>query len=238
MNIGLILAGGIGRRMGITSMPKQYMDLGKKPIIIHTIEQFLINPNICEVVVLVPSDWIAYTQELLEEYVEINNKDVIVLEGGNERFHTLQIGCEYVLNKHTASAKIISHDAVRPFISQKIINENIIKLNKYKVIDTIIPSNDTIVRVSEDNTFLVDVPDRSKMYLGQTPQSFYVEDYLSILGKTSESELRTTTDACKLFVDNKFKVGFVSGSQTNFKITTMFDLKLANILIASGVQND
>lgn len=238
MNIGLILAGGIGSRMGITSMPKQYMDLGNKPIIIHTIEQFLINSKINEVVVLVPSDWITYTQELLEEYVEIKNKKIVVLEGGAERFHTLQLGCEYVLSKYGEEAKIISHDAVRPFISQKIINENISELSTYKVIDTVIPSNDTIVRVSDDNKFLVDVPDRSKMYLGQTPQSFYAEDYLSILKKTTALELETTTDACKLFVDNNFMVGFVKGSQTNFKITTMFDYKLANILIASGAHND
>ena len=121
-----ILAGGTGKRFGNNDLPKQYNMLGSKPIIIHTIEQFVLNPKIDKIVVCTPKEWITYTEDLINKYIKGNNS-IEVTEGGSTRNETIINGCKYIEKKYGLTDKdvIITHDAVRPFISQRIIEDNI-----------------------------------------------------------------------------------------------------------------
>ena len=115
MIFAAILAGGIGSRMGGTDTPKQFLTLGNKPVIIHTIEKFVINENIDKTIVLIPKNFINHTNNLIEEYMG-NNEDIIVIEGGDTRNDTLLNSIKYIDENFGIDddSIILTHDSVRP----------------------------------------------------------------------------------------------------------------------------
>ena len=105
MNFALILAGGLGTRMGSTQKPKQFLNLGSKPILIHTVEKFSILNDFEKIIVLTPKEWINYTKDLISNY-DFNN--VVVIEGGELRIDTVNEGMEYILDNYDGNNHIIS----------------------------------------------------------------------------------------------------------------------------------
>ena len=169
---GIILAGGQGTRMGNAERPKQFMEIGKKPIIIHTIEKFAIHSAFDKVIVLSPRAWISHTRDLIRKYIP-RSSNVVVVQGGSTRNETIMNGIRYIeenfgLDDNTI---IVTHDSVRPFVSHRMIEENIRAAQECGACDTVIPATDTIVE-SAGHQFISSIPDRSTMYQGQTPQSF------------------------------------------------------------------
>ena len=233
-----ILAGGVGKRMGNTDMPKQFLMLGGKPIIVHTIEQFLLVDQITKIIIGCPKDWMQYMKDLVLKYIGVEDK-IIIIEGGKDRNGTIMNACHYI--KETFGLKkddiIITHDAVRPFVDYRIIMDNIKESKKYDAVDTIIPAADTIVE-STDGKVLSSIPRRDFLYLGQTPQTFNIKELMKTFDSLTEDEKKILTDACKIFVTKNKKVGFIRGEEYNLKITTMHDLKLANAILEVGLNND
>lgn len=230
MNIAGILAGGSGTRMGKTDLPKQFLLLGEKPIIIHTTEQFLISPQIDKIVIAVPENWLNYTKDIIDKYCPNDKIDIIA--GGKDRNDTIMNVCKHIEKKYKTKEDIVvvTHDAVRPFITQRIITDNIEGCLKYGATDTVIPAVDTIVE-SKDNEVISNIPLRSNMYQGQTPQSFKLKEFIKINESLTEDEKASLTDASKVYVLKKKKVGLVMGESYNIKITTKYDLKMANLMI-------
>lgn len=231
MIYGEILAGGSGTRMGNTEMPKQYLQLGTKPIIIHTIEQFLVNPKFDRIIVCCPKEWISYTRDLLLKY-EINNDKIEIVAGGSNRNESIMNGIKYIESAYGIKDNdvIITHDAVRPFVTQRILDDNIKLSKKYDAIDTVIGATDTIVN-SKDGKFISEIPVRSECYLGQTPQSFKITKLLELYNELTNKEKDILTDACKIFTLKGKQVGLVDGEIYNIKITTQYDLKIANAIL-------
>ena len=228
MNFALILAGGLGTRMGSTQKPKQFLNLGSKPILIHTVEKFSILNDFEKIIVLTPKEWINYTKDLISKY-DFNN--VVVIEGGELRIDTVNEGMEYILDNYDGNNHIIvTHDAVRPFVSYRIIKENIECAEKYGASDTVILATDTIVE-SKNNEDITDIPVRDFMYQGQTPQSFKLDKLKSFYDNLDEDEKIKLSDACKLFVLNNERVHLVEGDVSNIKITHPYDLKVANFIL-------
>ena len=146
MIFAAILAGGIGSRMGGTDTPKQFLTLGDKPVIIHTIEKFVINEKIDKIIVLTPQNYINHTKHLIEKYIP-NKDDIIVIEGGQTRNDTIMNSINYINENYGIDddSIIITHDSVRPFVTHRIIEDNIQAARKYGACDTVIPATDTIV---------------------------------------------------------------------------------------------
>lgn len=236
MNFGGILAGGSGTRMGKTDLPKQFLALGDKPIIIHTIEQFLISPYIDEIVVAVPQNWISYTEDIVERYCK--DSRIHIIQGGSTRNETIMNICNYIKTISENEGNIVvTHDAVRPFITQRIIKENIEMCEKYGSVDTVISATDTIVQ-AEDGKFISDIPVRNQMYQGQTPQTFKVEEFIEVYNSLTENEKNILTDATKVFVIRNKQVALVKGELYNIKITTKYDLKMANLMLNNITDKD
>lgn len=236
MNFGGILAGGSGTRMGKTDLPKQFLALGEKPIIIHTIEQFLISPYIDEIVVAVPQNWISYTEDIVERYCKDNR--IHIIQGGSTRNETIMNICNYIKTiSENEENIVVTHDAVRPFITQRIIKENIEMCEKYCSVDTVISATDTIVQ-AEDGKFISDIPVRNQMYQGQTPQTFKVEEFIEVYNSLTEDEKNILTDATKVFVIRNKQVALVKGELYNIKITTKYDLKMANLMLNNITDKD
>ena len=231
MIFAAILAGGIGSRMGGTDTPKQFLTLGTKPVIIHTIEKFVINENIDKTIVLIPKNFINHTNNLIKEYIG-ENEDIIVIEGGETRNDTLMNSISYIEENFGIDDEsvIITHDSVRPFVTHRIIEDNIDAAKRYGACDTVVPATDTIVE-SINGATISSIPVRDYYYQGQTPQSFNIKKLFNLITSLTEEESNILTDACKIFTLKDEDVYLVEGEVTNIKITYPYDLKLANTIL-------
>ena len=231
MIFAVILAGGIGSRMGGTDTPKQFLTLGDKPVIIHTIEKFVINSKFDKILVLSPQNFINHTNNLISEYFGENN-NIVVLKGGKSRNDTLINSIKYIEENFEIDddSIIVTHDSVRPFVTHRIIEDNIGSAKKFGACDTVVPATDTIVE-SIDGNVISDIPIRDNYYQGQTPQSFKINKLSKLINSLSDDETNILTDACKIFVLKGEKVHLVEGEITNIKITYPYDLKLANTIL-------
>lgn len=236
MRYAFVLAGGIGSRMGQTSVPKQFLLLNDKPVIVHTCEVFLIHEQIDKILVLVPKDWLLYTENLLKEY-HLDHEKLVVIEGGSDRNETIYRGCRYLQDQGVLSADdiVVSHDGVRPFLTYRIISENLEFVAPGVAVDTVIAATDTIIE-SEDGKRVSSIPVRSSLYQGQTPQTFFAVDFMRSYETVTPAVKQGLSDACKLLLVSGLDVCLVRGEQSNMKITTFFDFKVANAMIE--VKND
>ena len=232
-----ILAGGSGSRMGNVPLPKQFLELDGKPIIIHTIEKFLLMSEFDRIFLAIPKKWISHMENILSRN-GIEDNRIQIVEGGSDRNETIMNIVSFIEQEGlTTSDVLVTHDAVRPFLTRRIIQENIENARLFGAVDTVIEAVDTIV-VSEDGHSITDIPIRSKMYQGQTPQSFNIKKLKQYYGQLSQSERELLTDACKIFSLSNEKVKLVKGELFNIKVTTPYDLKVANALIKGGVPSD
>ena len=126
----------------------------------------------------------------------------------------------------------MTHDAVRPFVSLRIIEENVAAAREHGACDTVIPATDTIVE-SLDGTTISAIPNRSALYQGQTPQSFNMAELKRTLESLTEEERAILTDACKAFVLRGKPVALVRGDVENMKITYPQDLRIAEALLGA-----
>lgn len=234
MIFGAILAGGTGSRMGLTNMPKQFLELGDKPIIIHTLQKFLLNLKFDVIYLGIQENWTGHMEDLIEKYIadEENKKRIKIISGGIDRNSTIMNIVEDIEENYTLNSEdvIVTHDAVRPFITSRILEENIEMSLKYGACDTVIPAIDTIV-VSENNKIIKEIPNRQYMYQGQTPQSFKILELKKLYNELSKEEKEILTDACKIFVIKGKEVHLVRGEISNLKITTQEDYKIAQAMI-------
>jgi 2-C-methyl-D-erythritol 4-phosphate cytidylyltransferase len=228
MIVAIILAAGKGTRINRAGKPKQYLDIGDKPMLCHTVEKFLACRQINHIVVVVHKDWIQYTIALLAGYEKTR---ISVCEGAENRQESLYralVFCQVQLNVPDETV-ILSHDAARPFVTQEIILANIQAMQDAEAVTTVIPAVDTIIQ-SEDGLTMASTTDRKQMYQVQTPQAFYLKQYQDIYAKLDRIEKMQLTDAFSLFCAKGLKVRLVRGHQRNFKITTDYDMQLAGML--------
>lgn len=234
---GVVLAGGIGSRMGNQDKPKQYLLVGDKPILIHTLEKFFIESAFEKVIVLCPKEWIAHTKNLVRKYLNDDGQRVVVIPGGDTRNETIMNAIDFIesegnLNENTI---IVTHDSVRPFVTKRILDENIKYALEFGACDTAMPATDTIV-VSDDNVVISEIPERKKMYQGQTPQTFRAQKLKDLYLSLTDEEKAILTDAAKIFVMKGERVHIVEGEVFNIKITYPYDLRVAEALIQGNIE--
>lgn len=233
MVIGGILAGGLGTRMSNGGLPKQFMKVAGKPVIIHTLERFLNNSNIGFTVIAMNENWIDYCNDMLKEY-GLDKKDVKIIQGGNTRFESLLClarECLRIADEKDYDGEItmINHDCARPFVSDRILNDNITLVNEYDMVTTSIPTIDTVL-ISNDGKLSDCVPERSTVFLDQGPQTIKVRHFMQLVDTLTNEEKEKYMEAGRLYIDKGFRVGIIEGERENFKLTTKFDLALAEML--------
>lgn len=231
MVYGVVLAGGIGSRMGNVEKPKQFLHIGNKPIIVHTVEKFCVNNRIDKVIVLCPEQWVSYTKDLLKKHL-VAMESVSIVPGGKTRNDTIMNAIAFIEENYGLDEEtvVVTHDAVRPFVTHRIIEDNIDAVQNGTACDTVIPATDTIVE-SLDNQVISQIPDRSKYYQGQTPQSFRAKKFKDLYNSLSVEEKEILTDAAKVFVIKGEKVTLVQGETFNIKVTYPYDLQVAETLL-------
>lgn len=231
MIFGAILAGGTGTRMNISSLPKQFLPLGSKPVIIHTLEKFLTSGCFDHVYLGIHPKWTPYMTDLLDKN-QLNFPQVHITDGGIDRNRTIQNIISAIETDWGSCEEhiLVTHDAVRPFVSFRVIQENVAAAQQYGACDTVISATDTIV-ASEDGKMIQSIPKRNYMYQGQTPQSFNMNLLKKLYLQLSHEELESLTDACKICVLQHIPVYLVRGEVSNIKLTTIEDYKIAQAML-------
>lgn len=239
MIFGAILAGGVGSRMGIESMPKQFLLLGEKPIFIHTLEKFLLCPQFDAVYLGVHKDWVEFAEDAISSYIDMHDIPVRVVAGGKDRNSTIMNIVDAISADHACAddSIVVTHDSVRPFVKLSTLEENIKAALEFGACDTVVPATDTIV-VSDDGRKIDSIPLRSTMYQGQTPQSFRISVLKKAYGRLEVEDLDSLTDACGMLVMQGHPVQMVLGDSSNIKLTTIADYRIAQAMVGSGAVPD
>jgi len=219
----LIAAGGRGERIG-GILPKQFVEIKKKPVLAYTVEKFEKCELIDEIILVVPEDYMSFCSYNMVDVGDFK-KVKRILSGGKERQDSVYKGL-LALPKDTDI--VIIHDGVRPFISTEKIGKSIEMCKKEKAVILALPVNDTVKRVDED--YIVTTLDREKLWIVQTPQTFEYKLILEAYKKAIEDGF-TGTDDSSLVERLGFKVRVLQGESQNIKITSPEDLVLAEKMI-------
>lgn len=218
----IVLAGGRGTRMN-TSTPKQYLELNGYPVLYYSLKAFE-NSCVDSVVLVCGKGEETYCREQIVEKYHFKKVKAIA-EGGRERYHSVFNGIKMVKD----SDYVLIHDGARPFVTEEIIRNNIEAVIREKACVTGVPSKDTVKIANEDGS-VAQTPDRSRVWIVQTPQAFQTsliyEAYEKIL---ADPKIHVTDDAMAVETALKQPVYFVMGSYQNIKITTPEDLQIGEI---------
>ena len=232
---GGILAGGIGSRMqNEGGLPKQLIKVGGVPVLIRTIQAFLSFEKIDHIFVAMNIEWLDYARKLIVEG-GMDRSRVELIDGGETRFDSLiSLARASSDRSNGEQCVLINHDCARPFVSQRIISDCLEAMRNYDMVTTSIPTIDTVL-ISGDGKRSDSVPDRRTVFCDQGPQAFIVNQFLDIVGGLTPQEKSRYMEAGRLYLDRDLSVGIVQGERTNFKLTTPFDMVLAESMIKEGI---
>lgn len=218
--IAIIFAGGTGQRMG-GEIPKQFLKVSGKEIIIHTLELFESNEDIDEIYIVCIKEWIPYLKKLVERFSV--TKVTSIISGGKTGQDSIFIGLKEV-KKYNDNAIVLIHDGVRPLVADSVISECInVCIKKGNAITTT-PCYETPI-LSYDGELVSDMPPRQIVYTAQAPQCFYLKDiYEAHLKERKVNPLyEGIVDSCSLMFKNGIKCNLIPGNRGNIKVTTPED---------------
>lgn len=224
-----ILASGTGSRMK-SAIPKQYLEICGKPVIVYSAEAFLNNANIDSLILCVSADYRSYAEELVKKYIS-TEKPVHIVEGGATRSETLLNILEYCRDNNMLDGIILTHDSVRPFVNDDIIEDSIIKCKKYGAAIACTPATDTTFITDDSGCFISSVPDRSKVLRAQTPQTFKTKELYDTIISLPKEAFLSMTDAGSVYSYCGKTVAVSKGSPDNIKITYPGDITAAENII-------
>ncbi len=234
MNLGIITAAGRGTRLK-ANISKQFIKLCGKPILAHTVSVFQKSELIDEIFILVPAQYIEYTQKNIINKYRFDKVTRLII-GGETRQETVSNALQFVPDK----CKMISvHDGVRPLIYSSDVDllfETLIEFNradsKVKGVILAAPAYETIKQIHDSNGCIKTIP-RETVYHAQTPQTFFKDTLIEAYRHAEAKNISATDDA--MLVENiGYKVKIIKGNHENIKITTPIDLFLAELIISKN----
>jgi 2-C-methyl-D-erythritol 4-phosphate cytidylyltransferase len=220
MDYIIIVAGGKGLRMG-SDIPKQFLPIGGKPVLMRTLERFREYSEDLQIILVLPEAQQAYWKELCKEYDF--KVEYLLTDGGETRFHSVQHGLALIPDD--AEGVVGVHDGVRPFPSIDVIRRCYETARTAKAVIPVIPVVETVRHLEEDKS--VTVP-RGDYRLVQTPQTF---DIQLLMAANRQPYNDNFTDDASVVESYGHAITLVEGNRENIKITTPYDLKIAEILI-------
>lgn len=231
-SFAIILSGGSGTRFG-GSLPKQFTKLAGRAIIEYTVDVFDASPDIDEIYIVSQPMHVSRTWDIIKN----NNWTKVskVIMGGKERFDSTHSALQ-ALSQEDPDSRVLFHDAVRPLVDARIIADCIEALAQFEAVDVVIPSADTLVQVFDDEC-IDNIPNRSQMRRGQTPQGFRLGCIQSAYRKALDAGRKNFTCDCGVVraMLPHVRVATVQGNERNMKVTQPVDLFIAEKLLQSGV---
>ena len=221
----LVVAGGTGTRMG-SKIPKQFRSLMGREMIEWSVHKFDSNRRIDRVIVLVPKDWTAHA-----DYLFCDRSEVLITAGGATRNETIAKGLDFIDEKYGIDEDtiVLVHDAARPLVTAQIIDKAIDSMEEYSATTVTVPCTDSVAFSSNGRT-VDSCPDRSSVFMIQTPQTFKAALYLRLFENATEEEKASFTESTRIFADNGYSVGMIEGEQRNMKVTRSGDIDLLELI--------
>ncbi|KDE61603.1 IspD/TarI family cytidylyltransferase [Fusobacterium necrophorum] len=221
MNIGMIFAGGIGKRMNNSGIPKQFLKLYNKEIIIYTLEIFENSDLIDGIVISCLEEKIEYLKEIILK----NNLKKIksIVPGGKTGQESIYNGLKEISKYYSNKDIVLIHDGVRPLINLSTIENNIQSVKKNGNAITVAEAIETIIQADKDTGVINSIYNRNKMCVARAPQSFYLEDILKCHEKSIYENKLDFIDSASMMNYYGYKLNIVFGPAENIKITTPSD---------------
>ena len=226
-HIAIILAGGVGSRMG-APQPKQFLEIKGKPVIVHTIMNFQKNNNIDAICIVCIKDWIPYLQSLVNEYAL--TKVQWVIEGGETCHDSTRNGVFFLRDKLDKDDFVIIHDAARLILPQLAINQMLDIAHKNGNASLAIPCYETML-FTDDGKSGVEELERSRVMRVQTPQAYRYTQILSLYEKAEKDNLHNFVYADIVASHYGERVFFSKGFVNNIKLTRKEDISLCEALM-------
>lgn len=230
MNAALILAGGIGSRMGGGDCPKQYIMLRGRPVIDYSLCVLQRHEQIDYIVIVAAETW----REFLDQWLRHSGIDKFAgyAQPGETRQHSIFNGLEQIKKTIPNTQKVIIHDAARPILPVELITECLKGLDEAEGVMPVLPLKDTCYQ-SEDGRHITGFLSRSQLFAGQAPEAFRFPRYLELHYQMPEEMLRQISGSSEMAYKNGMDILMIPGSEQNIKITTRKDLVLAQKYLES-----
>lgn len=228
MNIGLILAGGIGARTR-QDIPKQFINVHDKPVIVYTLEAFQKHPNIDAIEVACLEGW----HDIVKAYARqfgITKLDNVV-DGGKTGQDSIRNGLYDIATRYCGDDDIVViHDAIRPMVSADIISDNIRVCHEYGNATAVVPCTSVMLKTGDGIISEEQIP-REDLKITQTPQSYYIKELIEVHKQAIKKDLLPSISSCALYIEMGKKVYLSVGSEKNIKITTAEDIEIFSALL-------
>ena len=226
-NIGLLIAGGCGSRMN-QDIPKQFITVYERPVIVYTLEAFQNHPEIDAIAVVCIEGWDQVLWAYAKQFGITKLKYVV--PGGKNGQDSIRNGV-YELEKHFGKDDIVLiHDAIRPMVSAEIISDCISKTKKYGNAITVIPCAEAMMQTEDGKVSTGSYP-RDNLKRTQTPQGFKIGDICDLHRRALEAGITNSIASCTLMIEMGEQVHFSSGSEKNIKLTTVEDIDIFKALL-------
>ena len=229
MITALLTAAGTGTRMG-QDIPKQFLHVNNKPIIIYTMEVFENDPNIYGIVVVTLEAWVEVVRAYAKQFNITKLKDIVV--GGNTGQESIANGIHSIVNFAGNDSTVLIHDGNRPLVSSEIISSAVATFNKYGSAVAAIPTVEAVF-TSHDGLISEESLPRELLYRTQTPHLYPISEVLAAHEEAKEKGISNTAATCVLMHELGKKVYFSKGAETNLKITTVEDLLIFKALLST-----
>lgn len=239
MNIAVIFAGGIGSRMRRTGMPKQFLILGDKPVLIRTIEVFSKNKDVDGIVVVCHKDYINYLCDLIKQFSI--QKIIGVVNGGRTGQESIYNGLSFLVektkNENIENPLVLLHDGVRPFIRDELVSRCVREAKKFGNCVVAAPAIETIGEIGSEQT-IKGVFKRESCLLLKAPQTFFLEDIYKCHVQAIQEGKNNFVDSAHMVVEYGGKLHFTLCEASNIKITTPIDFFTAKALVKNEEYKD
>lgn len=228
-NIGLIIAGGSGTRMH-QNIPKQFLTVNERPVIVYTLEAFQNHPEIDEIAVVCIEGW----ESVLWAYANQFNitKLKYVIPGGENGQNSIRNGVYELEKNHLPEDIVLIHDAIRPMVSAEIISDCIRITQQHGNAITVIPCAEAMMQ-TEDGTVSTGSYPRDRLKRTQTPQGFHIGQICDLHRRALEAGITTSVASCTLMIELGEQIYFSAGSEKNIKLTTVEDIDIFKALLAA-----
>ncbi|WP_028235571.1 IspD/TarI family cytidylyltransferase [Pseudobutyrivibrio sp. MD2005] len=228
-NVALLIAGGSGNRMN-QDIPKQFLTVNERPVIVYTLEAFEKHPEIDAIAVVCIEGW----EQVLRAYAKQFNitKLQYVIPGGKNGQDSIRNGVMKLEKHYDAEDLVLIHDAIRPMVSAEIISDNIRVAREHGNAVTVIPCAEAMIE-TEDGEISVGSYPRDRLKRTQTPQAFRIGDICQLHRDALESGITNSVASCTLMIEMGKKVYFSAGSEKNIKLTTVEDIDIFKALLVA-----
>lgn len=229
-NIALIIAGGVGARMQ-QDIPKQFINVFDKPVIVYTLEAFQRHPQIDAIEVVCLEDWQGALKAYAKQFGIAKLENVV--NGGKNGQDSIRNGVYDIATRHNSPDDIVLvHDAIRPMISEDVITDNIRVCREYGNAITVVPCTAAMLKTYDALSTTEQVP-RDNLKITQTPQAFFVQDIVAAHKEALEKGITNSVASCTMYIELGKKLYMSQGSEKNLKLTTTEDIEIFKSLLHS-----